>query len=71
MEWKKKGIILKTEDLKADWIVSHVQLPVPLKINDDTLRIYYSARNQECHSFPIYVDVLDGIRHIIFRIKMR
>lgn len=57
MEWKKQGIILKTEDLKEDWIVSHVQLPVPLKINDDTLRIYFSARNQECHSLPIYIDV--------------
>lgn len=57
MEWIKKGVLIKKEDLKADWIVSHVQLPTPLKLDHDVLRVYFSARNQECHSYPIYADI--------------
>jgi hypothetical protein len=57
MKWEKRGVILKTEDLKADWIVSHVQLPVPLKLDNKILRIYFASRNEECHSYPIYIDV--------------
>jgi hypothetical protein len=57
MKWEKKGIILKTEDLEADWIVSHVQVPVPVKIDNETLRIYFTARNKDCHGLPIYIDV--------------
>jgi hypothetical protein len=57
MKWEKKGIILKTEDLKADWIVSHVQLPTPYRVNEDLIRIYVSVRNKEGKARPIYIDV--------------
>lgn len=55
--WEKKGIILEASDLKADWVCTHVQLPVPLKIDSETLRIFFSARDRECHSHPLYLDV--------------
>ncbi len=57
MEWIKQGILVKTEDLKADWIGSHVQMPTPYYLNKDVIRIYFSTRDKECMSHPIYVDV--------------
>ena len=57
MEWIKKGVLLRTEDLQADWIASHVQMPTPYYINQDIIRIYFSARDKECISHPIYIDI--------------
>lgn len=57
MLWEKKGILISTDDLKADWIYSHVQLPVPYKKDNDTLRLYFSARDIKCQGMPLYVDV--------------
>lgn len=57
MEWIKKGVLIKTEDLQADWIASHVQVPTPLRLDNDLLRLYFSARNHNCYSYPVYADI--------------
>lgn len=57
MKWEKKGILFELEKYKKDWMVSHVQLPVPYKINDKVVRIYFSVRDIRCHSYPVYIDI--------------
>lgn len=57
MKWDKKGKLFSVEDLKSDWITSHVQLPVPYRVSEDIIRIYLSARDKLQHSRPIYVDI--------------
>lgn len=57
MKWNKKGKLFSIEDFESDWIVSHLQIPVPRKISDNTIRIYLSARDELCRSRPIYIDI--------------
>ena len=57
MGWIKQGVLIKTEDLQADWIASHVQVPTPLRLDNDLLRLYFSARNHNCYSYPVYADI--------------
>lgn len=56
MEWKKKGPVY-TPGGKSDWVKSHAQVPTPLIKDPDTLRVYYSARDQKNISRISFVDL--------------
>jgi len=53
--WDKKGKILSIENL-TDQMVSHVLGPTIL-VRDDSIRIYFSSRNEKNQSYPYYLDV--------------
>jgi hypothetical protein len=55
MEWKKKGLIFCTNNNYC-WMQTHAQLPIPFKLSDDILRIYFSTRNKKGESLPTYID---------------
>ncbi len=57
MEWTKKGILIKTEDLNANWAASHMQMPTPYRVNADIIRLYFSVRDRDCKSHPVYADI--------------
>lgn len=56
MGWKKKGMIFQT-DGKEDWNRTHVQIPTIEIMNDNSMRIYYSTRDERCRSYTSYFDV--------------
>jgi predicted GH43/DUF377 family glycosyl hydrolase len=56
MKWRKLGLVFSPPKDVAK-AVSHAQVPTPLLVNDEILRIYYSARDQDNVSRPYYVDV--------------
>ena len=56
MPWIKKGKIYKP-DGSLDWSVSHAQIPVPMLINDNKLRIYFSTRDELGRSQPTFIEV--------------
>ena len=58
MEWVKKGLIYKPSG--HEWFSkSHAQLPVVDYLKRDNLfRVYYSTRDSQSRSRPLYIDLL-------------
>lgn len=54
--WSKKGVLLNIENYN-DWMVSHACVPTAIKIDENTIRIYYAPRNKNGKSIPTYFDV--------------
>ena len=54
--WEKAGHIY-TPSGETEWSRSHAQVPTVLKLNDDTLRIYYATRDSSNRSHISYIDV--------------
>jgi len=66
MKWIKKGLIFKTEN-NFDWMVSHASIPVADRVNDNVLRIYFSARDEQGRSRPAYIEVeADNPQKIVY-----
>ncbi len=56
MRWKKLGIV-HNSDGSQPWATSHAQVPTPLLLNDDVLRVYYSAWDEQGRGRPAFVDL--------------
>jgi hypothetical protein len=56
MKWRKLGLVFSPPG-DVDKAFSHAQIPTPLLLNDEVLRVYYSARDELGRSRPYYVDV--------------
>lgn len=57
MEWKKRGRIITLDDFAdISWMQSHMQLPVPLKLENGNYRVYFSSR-YEGRSLPTFVEL--------------
>lgn len=56
MRWKKLGVVFNS-DGSQDWAKSHAQVPTPLLLNEDVLRVYYSAWDSQRRGRPTYVDL--------------
>lgn len=56
MPWLKREMILKLTGRGARRI-SHAQCPTPLRIDDDTIRIYYGSRDAQNRTLPAFIDV--------------
>lgn len=56
MFWVKQGLIYCPEGLNG-WDITHAQVPTPILIDDDTIRIFYSSRNNKSESQISFLDV--------------
>ncbi|WP_426416869.1 hypothetical protein [Aestuariirhabdus sp. LZHN29] len=56
MAWKKKGLIY-CPDGKLCWSTTHAQIPTPIKLSEQVLRVYFSTRDSKGVSRTSYVDV--------------
>lgn len=65
MQWKKQGVIYCANETHP-WALSHAALPVPYKLDEETIRIYCAFRAQHNVSRVGYVDVkADDPKHVI------
>jgi predicted GH43/DUF377 family glycosyl hydrolase len=56
MKWRKLGLIFKLpRDIER--AASHAMHPIPLLLDDEVLRLYYSPRDELGRSHPFFVDV--------------
>ena len=56
MNWIKKGLIFKAEDIRSNFIKSHVQIPTVLVLKD-RLRVYFATRPNPPVSVTTYMDL--------------
>ncbi len=57
MKWIKKGIIVNPCEKELSWIKHYAALPVTYLVDDNTLRIYFSTRDEKGRSVPTFIDV--------------
>ena len=55
MKWNKMGLIFKPSGDHA-WMMTHAALPLPDKISDDTVRIYFATRSGEGKSAITFLE---------------
>ena len=55
IQWKKKGFIYAPSG--NGFFKTHATRPIPYKINDQVLRIYFSSRDSEDRPLPTFIDV--------------
>ena len=55
-KWKKLGLIFKP-DKSLDWMQSHATTPVPIHMEEDTYRIFFSSRNILMQNQLGYLDI--------------
>jgi hypothetical protein len=53
--WKKRGLIYVPDG--SGYFKTHAARPVPYRLNDRTLRLFYSSRDADDRMLPTYVDV--------------
>jgi hypothetical protein len=56
MRWRKLGMIF-CPDGSSPWMRSHAALPLPVRLEGDAHRIFFSARDEKQRSHVGYVDV--------------
>ena len=56
MKWKKLGLVFRPEN-NYEWMTSHASLPLPDKISEDVLRIYFATRTREMNSVTTFIEV--------------
>ncbi|HET6854504.1 MAG TPA: hypothetical protein VFH46_19545 [Pyrinomonadaceae bacterium] len=56
MKWKKMGLIFRPDN-NYEWMATHAYVPVPHKISDDVLRIYFATRSKAIKSVTTFIDV--------------
>ena len=61
IHWEKEGLIFK---LKSTFS-SHSQYPVPLKFKN-FIRIFFSTRDKLGRSLPLYIDVSNDLKKVLF-----
>jgi predicted GH43/DUF377 family glycosyl hydrolase len=57
MTWRKLGRIFCPSG-ESDWMASHATLPIPYRLDEERLRIYFGTRDRKGRSHTAYVDVL-------------
>ncbi|MEM7034905.1 MAG: hypothetical protein AAF629_35525, partial [Chloroflexota bacterium] len=66
MQWKKMGLIYKPDNVHP-WSVSHAQVPIVDRVNDDVLRIYFGTRDKTNRTVTTYIEVeADNPQHILY-----
>ncbi|HEX8265016.1 MAG TPA: hypothetical protein VF596_06290 [Pyrinomonadaceae bacterium] len=58
MRWIKKGRIFDPQNNSSNWIKNYAALPVADLIDEKTLRIYFSTRDEKGRSLPTFIEVL-------------
>jgi len=57
MKWEKKGSIINPEEKPLGWIKHYAAIPATYLVDDKTLRIYFSTRDEKGRSIPTYIEV--------------
>ena len=66
MKWKKRGVIFKP-DGNHEWMATHACLPLPGRICDNVLRIYFATRSRENKSVTTFIEVeADNPSHVLY-----
>ena len=55
IKWKKKGLIYCPDG--TGYFKTHATRPVPYRLNEDTLRLFFSSRDADDRMLPTFVDV--------------
>lgn len=55
MKWRKIRNIFLAENENKD-MISHAQIPTPIKLSGNTFRIFFSSRNNKGKTLPYYLD---------------
>jgi hypothetical protein len=56
MKWKKMGMIFRP-DHNYEWMATHAYIPVPDKVSENVLRIYFSTRSKAIKSVTTFIEV--------------
>jgi len=59
MKWKKGGLIFRPDN-NYEWMATHAYLPVPDKISETVLRIYFATRSKDIKSSMTFIEVDAG-----------
>ena len=66
MRWEKKGLIFKAEN-QFPWMAHHASAPIPYKISDEVVRIYFTSRDQNNRSYVTFIEVeADHPSHVMY-----
>lgn len=57
MKWIKKGRIFDPQNNSSDWIKNYASVPVVDLIDQETLRIYFSTRDEKGRSLITFIEV--------------
>jgi hypothetical protein len=65
MKWKKMGLIFRPEN-NYEWMTTHASLPLPDKISDNVVRIYFATRSPDNKSVTTFIEVeADNPSHVL------
>ncbi len=56
MNWIKKGLVFNVKG-NYSWNKTHAQVPTPILISNNLIRVYYTSRDQENKSHISFIDV--------------
>lgn len=56
MKWVRKGLIF-APDHNHNWMVSHAQVPLVDRVDDNTLRLYFGTRDERNRTVTTYIEV--------------
>lgn len=56
MNWEKKGLIFDPNNNNSGWISKYAALPVADLVDENTLRIYFSCRDNKGRSIPTFLE---------------
>ena len=66
MQWIKKGLIYSPTSAD-NWRVSHAQLPLADKVNDDVIRIYFGTRDKSNRTTTTFIDSdADNLHQVVY-----
>src|SRR4029434_1426778 len=66
MRWEKRGRIF-TVDQPTEWMAHHACVPIPDKVSDDVLRIYFGPRDAQGRTRVGFIDVeVDNPSHVLY-----
>lgn len=66
MRWEKRGLIFRA-DGRHDWMAHHACVPVPDRISDDVLRIYFGPRDAQGRTVTAFIEVeADDPSHVLY-----
>ncbi len=70
MNWEKKGLIFKPHGKDSE-MVSHAAIPFGLRMDEETVRIYFSSRNSKGKSLPFFLDIETKNPKRIIRVQQK
>lgn len=65
LNWEKKGLIYKPDG--SGFFKTHAARPIPFRISEKILRLFFSSRDFDDRMFPTYIDVnIDNPKEVLY-----